>query len=159
MLDILEDYLELRSLVYSRLDGTMSFTEREKQMTMFRESPDCHVFLLSTRAGGLGINLTNADTVIIYDSDWVRGCQNMCLYIVVSKILSHSLSFVWIWLRIFEVTLSPPESKDNMQILDSSHLGYFVRVRNTSVLWCRYRLSIMLRIVLPASSTHDKKRE
>ena len=41
-------------------------------MTIFREDPDCHVFLLSTRAGGLGINLTAADTVIIYDSDWVR---------------------------------------------------------------------------------------
>ena len=40
-------------------------------MTRFRESPDCNVFLLSTRAGGLGINLTAADTVIIYDSDWV----------------------------------------------------------------------------------------
>ena len=72
MLDILEDYLEMRGLVCSRLDGTMAFAEREKQMTMFRESPDCHIFLLSTRAGGLGINLTNADTVIIYDSDWVR---------------------------------------------------------------------------------------
>ena len=41
------------------------------QMTRFKESPDCNVFLLSTRAGGLGINLTAADTVIIYDSDWV----------------------------------------------------------------------------------------
>lgn len=71
MLDILEDYLELRGLVFSRLDGSMAFSEREKQMTMFRESPDCMIFLLSTRAGGLGINLTSADTVIIYDSDWV----------------------------------------------------------------------------------------
>ena len=72
MLDILEDYLELRGLVYGRLDGSMAFPERERQMTMFRESPDCMIFLLSTRAGGLGINLTSADTVIIYDSDWVR---------------------------------------------------------------------------------------
>ena len=43
------------------------------QMMRFKESPDCNVFLLSTRAGGLGINLTAADTVIIYDSDWVSG--------------------------------------------------------------------------------------
>ena len=71
MLDILEDYLELRGLIFGRLDGSMAFSEREKQMTMFRESSDCMVFLLSTRAGGLGINLTSADTVIIYDSDWV----------------------------------------------------------------------------------------
>lgn len=41
------------------------------KMTRFHNSPDCNVFLLSTRAGGLGINLTAADTVIIYDSDWV----------------------------------------------------------------------------------------
>ena len=80
MLDILEDYLDLKGLVYSRLDGTMAFAEREKQMTMFRESPDCHVFLLSTRAGGLGINLTNADTVIIYDSDWVRRITMLCTW-------------------------------------------------------------------------------
>ena len=71
MLDILEDYMDLRRFRYSRLDGTMAFCERERQMTIFREDPDCHIFLLSTRAGGLGINLTTADTVIIYDSDWV----------------------------------------------------------------------------------------
>ncbi len=71
MLDILEDYLDLRGLKYSRLDGAMAFSERQRQMTIFREDPECYVFLLSTRAGGLGINLTAADTVIIYDSDWV----------------------------------------------------------------------------------------
>lgn len=72
MLDVLEDYLDLRGLDRGRLDGSMAFAERETQMAKFKESPDCMVFLLSTRAGGLGINLTSADTVIIYDSDWVR---------------------------------------------------------------------------------------
>ena len=43
------------------------------QMESFNTDPDMFVFLLSTRAGGLGINLTAADTVIIYDSDWVGG--------------------------------------------------------------------------------------
>lgn len=85
MLDILEDYLELRGLMFSRLDGTMAFSEREKQMTIFRENPDCMVFLLSTRAGGLGINLTSADTVIIYDSDWVS-CANHNLRVMLWKV-------------------------------------------------------------------------
>uniref|UniRef100_A0A1X7TQS9 Proliferation-associated SNF2-like protein n=1 Tax=Amphimedon queenslandica TaxID=400682 RepID=A0A1X7TQS9_AMPQE len=70
LLDILSDYLELSSLGYSRLDGTMSYFDRELEMARFRDDPDCNVFLLSTRAGGLGINLTSADTVIIFDSDW-----------------------------------------------------------------------------------------
>ncbi len=50
-------------------------------MVRFKESPDCNVFLLSTRAGGLGINLTAADTVIIYDSDWV--CVYMYILIII----------------------------------------------------------------------------
>ena len=71
MLDIIEDYLEIRSYRYSRLDGTMSLAIRQQEMKKFNEDPDCGIFLVSTRAGGLGINLTAADTVIIYDSDWV----------------------------------------------------------------------------------------
>ena len=53
-------------------------------MKQFRDDPDCNVFLLSTRAGGLGINLTAADTVIIFDSDWVRegGRESeLCVYV------------------------------------------------------------------------------
>jgi len=67
-----EDYLDLRGLDRGRLDGSMAFADREEQMRKFKERPECMIFLLSTRAGGLGINLTAADTVIIYDSDWVR---------------------------------------------------------------------------------------
>ena len=45
-------------------------TCRQEAITSFNEDPEVGIFLLSTRAGGLGINLTSADTVIIYDSDW-----------------------------------------------------------------------------------------
>ncbi|VTJ79226.1 lymphoid-specific helicase isoform X1 [Marmota monax] len=70
MLDILMDYCHLRNFNFSRLDGSMSYSEREENMHSFNTDPDVFIFLVSTRAGGLGINLTAADTVIIYDSDW-----------------------------------------------------------------------------------------
>merc|ERR1711871_1926372 len=71
MLDILEDYIRHRGwLNYCRLDGSTKWQDRHSQMERFQADPDCFVFLLSTKAGGLGINLTAADTVIIYDSDW-----------------------------------------------------------------------------------------
>uniref|UniRef100_A0A8C3CUJ6 Proliferation-associated SNF2-like protein n=1 Tax=Cairina moschata TaxID=8855 RepID=A0A8C3CUJ6_CAIMO len=70
MLDILMDYCYLRDFKFSRLDGSMSYSDREENMRQFNNDPEVFLFLVSTRAGGLGINLTAADTVIIYDSDW-----------------------------------------------------------------------------------------
>lgn len=71
MLDILGDYLSIRGLPFQRLDGTVPAATRRIAIDHFNspDSPD-FVFLLSTRAGGLGINLMTADTVIIFDSDW-----------------------------------------------------------------------------------------
>ncbi|XP_056327247.1 lymphoid-specific helicase [Danio aesculapii] len=70
ILDILMDYCYLRGYEYSRLDGSMSYADRDENMKKFSSDPEVFLFLLSTRAGGLGINLTSADTVIIFDSDW-----------------------------------------------------------------------------------------
>ncbi len=53
-----------------RLDGSSKLSERRDMVDDFQSNRDIFVFLLSTRAGGLGINLTSADTVIFYDSDW-----------------------------------------------------------------------------------------
>ncbi|ANB14120.1 chromatin-remodeling ATPase CHD1 [Sugiyamaella lignohabitans] len=71
MLDILGDYLSIKGLPFQRLDGTVPAATRRVAIDHFNapDSPD-FVFLLSTRAGGLGINLMTADTVIIFDSDW-----------------------------------------------------------------------------------------
>lgn len=68
MLDILSDYLALRGYQHQRLDGMVSSDARKKSIAHFNaaDSPD-FAFLLSTRAGGLGINLETADTVIIFD--------------------------------------------------------------------------------------------
>jgi SWI/SNF-related matrix-associated actin-dependent regulator of chromatin subfamily A member 5 len=71
MLDILEDYCNLREFKFCRLDGSTDIYEREKMIHKFNMTNSKYfIFLLSTRAGGLGINLTSADTVVIYDSDW-----------------------------------------------------------------------------------------
>ena len=88
MLDILEDYmrfkeydllplcvalcsLAFRRYEYCRIDGQTEGTERDRQIAEFNAPKSSQfVFLLSTRAGGLGINLATADTVILYDSDW-----------------------------------------------------------------------------------------
>ncbi|KAI4461491.1 chromodomain-helicase-dna-binding protein 3-related-related [Holotrichia oblita] len=71
MLDILEDYLEGEGYKYERIDGAITGSARQEAIDRFN-APGAQqfVFLLSTRAGGLGINLATADTVIIYDSDW-----------------------------------------------------------------------------------------
>ncbi|KAL7274806.1 ATP-dependent DNA helicase Hrp3 [Rhizina undulata] len=71
MLDILADYLNLKGYAYQRLDGTIAAGPRRIAIDHFNSpgSPD-FCFLLSTRAGGLGINLMTADTVILFDSDW-----------------------------------------------------------------------------------------
>ncbi|EFJ45932.1 hypothetical protein VOLCADRAFT_30242, partial [Volvox carteri f. nagariensis] len=70
-LDLLEEWLVGRGLGYMRIDGTVAGSERQKRIDRFNQHPDSYFcFLLSTRAGGLGINLATADTVIIFDSDW-----------------------------------------------------------------------------------------
>ncbi|KAI4300819.1 hypothetical protein L6164_034153 [Bauhinia variegata] len=70
MLNILEDYMNYRKYRYFRLDGSSSIQDRRDMVRDFQHRSDIFVFLLSTRAGGLGINLTAADTVIFYESDW-----------------------------------------------------------------------------------------
>ena len=71
LLDIIEDYLFLRpQYKYKRLDGTTKLIDRQSDIEEFNSNPDCFLYLISTRAGSLGINLTAADTCIIYDSDW-----------------------------------------------------------------------------------------
>ncbi|KAG8455526.1 hypothetical protein GDO86_001643 [Hymenochirus boettgeri] len=70
-LDILEDYLIQRRYLYERIDGRVRGNMRQAAIDRFsRPDSDRFVFLLCTRAGGLGINLTAADTCIIFDSDW-----------------------------------------------------------------------------------------
>jgi chromatin-remodeling ATPase INO80 len=70
MIDLMEEYLTYRNYKYCRLDGSTKLEDRRDTVADFQTRPEIFIFLLSTRAGGLGINLTTADTVIFYDSDW-----------------------------------------------------------------------------------------
>jgi len=71
MLDVLDEYMALRGFMHQRLDGGMKAADRQSAMDRYNAPRSRYFsFLLSTRAGGLGINLATADTVIIFDSDW-----------------------------------------------------------------------------------------
>lgn len=70
MINLLEEFMWYKKYTYIRLDGSSKISERRDMIANFQSREDIFIFLLSTRAGGLGINLTAADTVIFYDSDW-----------------------------------------------------------------------------------------
>ncbi|KAI9912264.1 hypothetical protein PsorP6_008845 [Peronosclerospora sorghi] len=71
VLDIMEDFCRMRQYEYCRIDGQTSYEDRESSIEEYnRPNSSKFLFLLSTRAGGLGINLYTADVVILYDSDW-----------------------------------------------------------------------------------------
>lgn len=71
IMDIMEDFLRFRGIKYLRLDGSTKPDDRSVLLKQFNDpQSEYDVFILSTRAGGLGLNLQSADTVIIYDSDW-----------------------------------------------------------------------------------------
>lgn len=80
LLDILEDYLMFRGYQYCRIDGNTGGEDRDASIEAFNKpGSEKFVFLLSTRAGGLGINLATADVVVLYDSDWYETMLNLIL--------------------------------------------------------------------------------
>lgn len=82
VLDILEQFLNIHGHKYLRLDGATKVEQRQILTDRFNSDPRILCFILSTRSGGLGINLTGADTVIFYDQDWNpamdKQCQDRC---------------------------------------------------------------------------------
>ncbi|KAK3319954.1 SNF2 family N-terminal domain-containing protein [Cercophora scortea] len=82
VLDILEQFLNIHGHKYLRLDGSTKVEQRQILTDRFNHDPRILVFILSSRSGGLGINLTGADTVIFYDQDWNpamdKQCQDRC---------------------------------------------------------------------------------
>ncbi|KAG0226019.1 swr1 complex component, partial [Mortierella sp. GBA43] len=78
MLDILEIFLNIHGHRYLRLDGATKVENRQLLTDRFNSDPKILAFILSTRSGGVGINLTGADTVIFYDSDWNPSMDRQC---------------------------------------------------------------------------------
>ncbi|XP_041819357.1 helicase SRCAP [Chelmon rostratus] len=70
MLDVLEQFLNYHGHIYLRLDGSTRVEQRQALMERFNADRRIFCFILSTRSGGVGVNLTGADTVVFYDSDW-----------------------------------------------------------------------------------------
>jgi ATP-dependent helicase STH1/SNF2 len=70
VLDIMQQFFEIKGIRNLRLDGSTKAEIRAQNIVDFNTKPDIKVFLLSTRAGGLGINLQSANSVIIFDTDW-----------------------------------------------------------------------------------------
>ncbi|KAK2710651.1 hypothetical protein QYM36_011990 [Artemia franciscana] len=70
MLDVLESFLTFHGHTYLRLDGSTKIDQRQALMERFNSDKRIFCFILSTRSGGIGVNLTGADTVVFYDSDW-----------------------------------------------------------------------------------------
>ena len=70
MMDIIEEYLSWMQFQYFRMDGSTQINDRRDMVDEYQRNDNIFIFLLSTRAGGLGVTLTGADTVIFYDNDW-----------------------------------------------------------------------------------------
>lgn len=78
VLDILESFLNIHGHRYLRLDGATKIEQRQILTDRFNNDPKILCFILSSRSGGLGINLTGADTVIFYDLDWNPAMDKQC---------------------------------------------------------------------------------
>lgn len=72
MLDLIEELMVYRNISYRRFDGSSGTEIRQEFIEEFNRDENIFAFLLSTKAGGIGINLTGADTVIFYDRSWVK---------------------------------------------------------------------------------------
>jgi superfamily II DNA/RNA helicase len=122
LLDIISDYMLARGYVFQRLDGTVPSEARKKSIQHFNapDSPD-FAFLLSTRAGGLGINLETADTVIIFDV-----CPPYMIVLIDSRTTILRMIFR-LWLELIGSV-----SRDMSVFIDSS-----LRVLSRKIFWRR----------------------
>ena len=70
MLNIFEDLMKFKNFKYLRMDGKTDISMRQNLIDKFNNDESIFIFLLTTRVGGVGINLTGANRILIYDPDW-----------------------------------------------------------------------------------------
>ena len=124
MLDVLEDYCWYRGHKYCRIDGGIAGDTREEMIDNFmQEDSDKFLFLLSTRAGGLGLNLQKANVVVLFDSDWnpqvgllLLPRQNLLFFSSFHQ--SSSLPLRIVCLIMYSIFLSP---QVDIQAMDRAH--------------------------------------
>jgi hypothetical protein len=104
MLDVLEGFINMYNYTYLRLDGSTKIEDRQKLMERFNTDPRIFLFILSTRSGGVGVNLTGADTVIFYDTVCFTVLFTSCTCIGVS-LISIRLSIVRTGIRPWTIKL------------------------------------------------------
>jgi DNA excision repair protein ERCC-6 len=70
MLNVMEELCKQKGYNYLRMDGTVAVPNRAEMIHQFNSNPDVFIFFLTTKTGGLGINLKSANKVVIFDPDW-----------------------------------------------------------------------------------------
>lgn len=143
MLNILEAFLNYHGHRYLRLDGTTKVEQRQFLMDRFNADKRIFVFILSTRSGGIGVNLTGADTVIFYDSDWNptmdAQAQDRCHRIGQTRDV-HIYRY-----KLASYDLSEKEKQKVIYKIDNTN---FRKIGiNLVLIKCSHKLSILLYIV------------
>jgi hypothetical protein len=129
LLDLLEILLNTMDISFLRLDGSTAIKERQELIDLYNEDDTITVFLLSTKAGGLGINLTSADTVILHDLDFNpendKQAEVISLFFIVFLfLLSFLFSFLFLFLSLFVGSLSSYWSNKTCNNLQISNRRY-----------------------------------
>ena len=134
ILDLLEYYMKLKDYKFERIDGSVRGNERQAAIDRFcAADSDRFIFMLSTRAGGQGINLTAADIVIIYDSDWSVCCR---VLLACSYSVTHCSVVAFHLPGILKTTLKPwlgviVSASVGAKVLASCSLMVAARMSNT----------------------------
>ncbi|KAJ3323514.1 hypothetical protein HDV06_001791 [Boothiomyces sp. JEL0866] len=116
MLDIIEQFIQKTDYRYLRMDGTTPIKARSTLIDSFNNNPEIFLFLLTTRVGGLGINLTGADRCIIYDPDWNPSIDLQTKEVTIYRLMvSHTIEEKIYQRQIFKQFLTNKILKDPRQ--------------------------------------------